>query len=172
VAHHVPDEASLLFLAHRGRLLRYLTRLTGDRHRGEDAVQEAMLRAYLNADRLWPDERARLAWLFRVARNAAVTEATSLRTQSLIGLADLDENRIHGVACPADRVATRVDVARALRRLSPGQRRVVFEVYYRGRTTAEAAAAIGISLGTAKTQLRHGLRRLRRFLESCPPARA
>lgn len=154
-----------LFLAHRGSLLGYLHRLMGDRHRGEDVVQETMLRAFVNADRLWPDESARRAWLIRVAHNIAVSDLGRPEAQVM----EIDETTTPLVASdPADHISQHVDMARALRRLSAGQRRVVFEIFYRGRTAAEAADAIGISPGTAKEHLRVGLHRLRRNLDGVP----
>lgn len=149
-----------LFLAHRGSLLSYLSRLVNDFHRREDAVQETMLRAHLHADRLWPDDKARRAWLFRVGRNVAIDQASSA-SQRMVPMGGVEEFLAGSTADPAPELAIRLDLVRAVRRLSPAQRRVVFEVYYQGHTVASAAAALGVSPSTASTHLSTALQRLR-----------
>jgi RNA polymerase sigma-70 factor, ECF subfamily len=148
-----------LYDAYGPALLGYLRRLTRDYHGGEDLAQETMLRAFLHADRLWPDEAAQRGWLFRVARNLALTSFARPAV-----LVDLEAATQESVADPANHVVAYVDLARSLRRLSPAQRRVFYELFYRDRTVAEAASALRVSPSTVRTHLDFGLRRLRRDL--------
>jgi DNA-directed RNA polymerase specialized sigma24 family protein len=57
-----------------------------------------------------------------------------------------------------------VDVVRNLRRLSPSQRRVIYELLDRDRSVAEASGALQVTTSTVRTHLDVGLRRLRRNL--------
>ena len=66
----------------------------------------------------------------------------------------------------SDGVGTTLLVRAALARLSPCHREVLFECYYRGRTTAEAAAYLGIPVGTAKSRLYYGMQHLREILQA------
>lgn len=152
-----------LFLAHRASLLPYLSRIVGDPHRGEDVLQETMLRTHLYADRLWSDETARKAWLFRVGHNVAVDHAAAAERRT-VAMGGTDDLPAWATADPMPDVVNRVDVVRAVRRLSPTQRRVIFEIYYRGRTVAGAAEVIGVSTSTASTHLHAALKRLRGYL--------
>jgi RNA polymerase sigma-70 factor (ECF subfamily) len=61
----------------------------------------------------------------------------------------------------AHRVAA---TAEALRNLRPAQHRVLIETYYRGRTTEQAAAALGIPARTVKVLLYEALHTLREQL--------
>jgi RNA polymerase sigma-70 factor (ECF subfamily) len=149
-----------LYDAYGPALLGYLRRLTRDYHGGEDLAQETMLRAFLHADRLWPDEAAQRGWLFRVARNLALTSFA--RAAVLVDLEAATERSV--AADPANEVVAHLDVAHSVRRLSPAQRRVLYELFYRDRTVAEAASALRVSPSTVRTHLDFGLRRLRRDL--------
>jgi len=154
--------ATTLYTKHGKSLHWYAQQLIGDRQRGEDLVQEALLRAWLHADRLIDDDTARRRWLYRVVHNAAVDE---MRAQSVrpAGIwADLDAVPADGDV--TDQILTRIDVMRALRQLKAEHRSVLVEIFYGGRTAEEAALSLGIPHGTAKSRLFYGLRHLRRLL--------
>jgi RNA polymerase sigma-70 factor (ECF subfamily) len=55
-------------------------------------------------------------------------------------------------------------VQEAIRQLPPEQREVVELAYFGGRSHSEVAAALGISVGTAKGRLRLAYSKLRRLL--------
>ena len=56
-------------------------------------------------------------------------------------------------------------VEEALRRVGADHRRVLVEVYYRGRRYAEVARELGVPEGTVKSRVYYGLRALRLALE-------
>lgn len=75
------------------------------------------------------------------------------------------------VACPADRVAARVDAAAAtaalaggLAGLSAGDRDVLLLLAWGGLTQDEVAVALGLPLGTVKSRLHRARSRLRAAL--------
>jgi RNA polymerase sigma-70 factor (ECF subfamily) len=149
-----------LFDAHAAVLLAYALRLTGgDRARAEDIVQETLVRAWRNIDRLDEDERPVRPWLFTVAQHLAVDAHRARRARPvevgadvLAGVPGLDD-----VEAALDRVV----VADALRSLSREHRAVIVETYYRGRSVAEAAEVLGIPPGTVKSRCYYALRALK-----------
>ena len=79
--------------------------------------------------------------------------------------AETDQAALDAVADTADQTAESVDMADALAALRPEHRQVIVEVYYRGSSMAQAAATLGIPLGTVKSRAYYGLKALRLVLE-------
>ncbi|MFJ5840530.1 sigma-70 family RNA polymerase sigma factor [Streptomyces shenzhenensis] len=142
-------------------LYTYVVRLLGgDRHRAEDVVQETLLRCWRTQD-VGGSEPLR-PWLFRVARNIVIDEyrLRMTRPREVGGTAWLDELRAKpdGV----DRMLSSMILKDAIRRLPPKHREVLYEIYYTGRSTREAALVLGVPPGTVKSRLHHAVRALRR----------
>ena len=76
-----PEAAMMrvLYDEHATALWRYALRLTGDRARAEDVVQETLLRAWRHPSVIADVERPARAWLFTVARNMIIDERRSAR---------------------------------------------------------------------------------------------
>ena len=64
----------------------------------------------------------------------------------------------------------RAQIAAALARLPPAQRRIIELVYFEGYSQAEIAARLGEPLGTVKARMRLGLYELRDLLQAQGPA--
>ncbi len=145
-------------------LYRFAYRFLQDRGRAEDAVQEVLLRAWRHPERLDPATGSPRAWLFTVARNVLTDQwrADQARPRTVA-----DETAVEAVAAVDvfDRLVEGWQVEEALGDLSLDQRRVLVEVYYRGRSVAEAARELGIPAGTVKSRTHYALRTLRAALE-------
>jgi RNA polymerase sigma-70 factor, ECF subfamily len=157
-----------LYAEHGAMVTAYVTRmLRGDRARAEDVMQETLLRAWQNADRLEQTSVPVRAWLVRVAHNVVVDGIRAARARpaeapgaSPEGSSDMDdtENLLNSLA-----------VTDALRRLAPEHRAVLTHLYYLGSSVSETARALEIPPGTVKSRAFYGLRKLRQFLDA--PAR-
>ena len=127
-----------------------VTLVAGSRAAAEDAVQEALARAWERSER---GERIESlgAWVTRVAMNLSKSRLRRTRAEARA------RDRISAVAAPARSVAAatgeRVDVERALAALPRRQREATVLRYYLGLDVAEIAAVLGVHEGTAKTTL-------------------
>jgi len=137
--------------------------VTGDRMVAQDVAQQAFERAWRHAGSFDARRGAVSTWLLTITRNLAID---AIRVRRPIPLdpwtaAELLEPSSDD---PASSALDADDLRRlkvALRALPDEQRRAVLLATMGGRTTAEIAATEGVPLGTAKTRLRTGLRRLR-----------
>jgi RNA polymerase sigma-70 factor (ECF subfamily) len=150
-----PDAAiRALYAQHGHDLLMFARHLTGDVQRAEDIVQETMLRAWRSGG---VESRT---WLFTVARNLAVDAYRARRARPQESAQPFPGAVLPGDAPDPDRLIESWAVADALRALKPDHRAVILETYYRDRSVAEAAAALGIPAGTVKSRTYYALRAL------------
>ncbi|MFI5806229.1 sigma-70 family RNA polymerase sigma factor [Streptomyces sp. NPDC051561] len=160
------DERALAALQqeHGTALLGFLLGLThGDRQRAEDLVQETLVRAWQHPEALDSDHDSMRPWLFTVGRRLAIDARRARKARpSEVGAEVLAQS-----ATPedlAERSATELDVRQALRALRSEHREVLVQVYFRGRSVAEASTALGIPEGTVKSRTYYALRALRGVL--------
>lgn len=156
------DEALVrsLYNEHGGAVLAYATRLTGDRAAAEDVAQETFIRAWRNPDVLVNSKGSVRGWLLTVARNIVIDRARArqARPAEVVPAADTEPSQNDH----ADSVVDSIAVMDALDSLSAHHREVLIEVYFRRRSVAEAAEALGVPAGTVKSRSYHALQALRR----------
>jgi len=152
-------------IAQRQPLLRYLTKmLAPDLHLAEDIAQEALLRAFIYADRIEWRTRPILPWLLRIAHNLAVDSRRRDRAAP-VGIAAEAFVTAPRVRDVADGVVDRHVLVDALRRISRPQQEVIAQLYLLGRGGDEAARHLGIPPGTVKSRTFTAVRCLRAQLD-------
>jgi RNA polymerase sigma-70 factor, ECF subfamily len=151
-----------LYQEHGRSVLAYATRLTGDRATAEDVVQETFLRAWKHADEMVEQRGSVRGWLLTVARNIVVDRARA----SAVRPTEVAESpsSVPVATDHADRVVNTMVVLDALDRISPEHREVLVELYFRDRTTSEAAQRLGVPVGTVKSRSYHALRAIRQAI--------
>ena len=155
------DRMQVLYAEHAAAIWRYALRLTGDRARAEDVVQETLLRAWQHPDVTDDDERSARAWLFTVARNMIIDERRSARFRNEYGPVDLESAFDRAGLDEMDSALDRMLLTGAMAQLSPLHRAVIRRSYYQGWTTAQIAADLDIAEGTVKSRLHYAVQALR-----------
>jgi RNA polymerase sigma-70 factor (ECF subfamily) len=128
------------------RLVAGLALMAGSRAAAEDAVQEAVARAWERTQRGENEIRSLPAWVTRVAVNLTHSRWRRARAEAR------GRELLSGPRASAD-ADERLDVERALAALPRRQREATVLRYYLGLDVAEVAAALGVTEGTAKTAL-------------------
>ena len=134
-------------------------RLIADAQDAEDAVQEAMARAWHRRDRCRSPE-APLPWMLQITRNEAFRLLAKRRALIPINASEVDWPVDAGGAFDPDLLALRVDVRRALARL-PSRDRALASLRY-GEDLAQNR--IAMLLDTPEGTIRVRLHRVRRKL--------
>ena len=147
------------------RCLRLATHLLGAGGDAEDAVQDALLRAYRHLGAY--QERDRFsAWLFRIVVNQCRTIGARRRGSHALHLrAALEQGDGEpAVEHPSDREATREELERAMARLDADQREAVVLKFTEDMTYDEMAAVTGVGVSALKMRVQRACKRLRAML--------
>ena len=152
---------------HAAAMLGLAIGLCRDRGLAEDVTQRAFERVWRHAGSFDADRASARTWVLMITRRLAIDELRRRRPQPLApeDLAQVLAPAPSDTEQAALRDAERDVVARALALLPEEQRRAVVLATLGGRSAAEVAVIDGIPLGTAKTRIRLGLRRLRTSLD-------
>jgi len=150
-------------------LYRFLNRVLGDEEAARDTCQEALLKAYVNLDRLREPDRFK-SWLHAIALNLCRDRGRSARFRALreVGLDDAEPlEPVSEEASPHDE-AERRDVGevlvRMLARLPMDQRTAIVLREYQGFSSSEIATLTGVPAATVRSRIFYGLKALRRLL--------
>lgn len=158
-----------LVTRHHARCLRLATHLIGDRADAEDAVQEALLRAYRHLGSYREQDRFG-AWLARILVNQCRTARARAHRPLPADVEWVGAER--ATAHPADEAAQREELAHALDRLPRDQREAVVLRYADELSYDEMAAVTGTTVAALKMRVQRGCRRLRALLTAPSPAPA
>jgi RNA polymerase sigma-70 factor (ECF subfamily) len=136
----------------------YLARTTGDPRLADDLMQEAFYRL-LRARVDFETDEHRRHYLFRIATNLVRDHR---RRPSLETATDLTPEPASPNA--ADRATTHIDVTRAMERLKPRERSLLWLAYAQGCSHEEIAEVLGVKTASLKALLHRARRRLAGFL--------
>jgi RNA polymerase sigma-70 factor, ECF subfamily len=153
----------VLFRECAGDVHAYAISLLGDRSAAEDVTALAFERVYRSRARLDRGRGTPRAWLFAVARNAALDELRRRRHNADV---DLDEDHWGDPRSEEDleQVERRATVRGALASLPMRERELVLLKFHGQLSNSELARALGVSESNAGTRLHRALTRLR---ENC-----
>ena len=165
------DPLEMVYRLHAQPLHRFLMRLTrGDRREAEDLLQETFLRAWRYLHDHAADVESLRPWLYTVARRVAIDAARARRARPTEVIVT-DPGTLPSRHDDIERLVVGLTVRRGLMSLSPAHRQVLIEIFYHGRSAREAAAALGIPEGTAKSRMFYALRALGAVIASAEPER-
>jgi RNA polymerase sigma factor (sigma-70 family) len=152
-----------LYRASRDDVYAYAAGLLRDRAAAEDVTAAAFERAYRNRARFDPRRGSARAWLFGIARNAALDELRRRGRQAELVAEPADLVAL-GPDHPAERSELRIALAGALDTLEARERELVALKFFAGLSNAEIGRVLGVSESNAGTKLHRVVNKLR---EAC-----
>lgn len=141
-------------------------RIVRDTQDAEDVVQEVFGQVWRTAGRYDSGRASVTGWLMLLTRSRALDRLRARRSQQrALPAAGIDPDHLPASQPGQDLVVAGDDAAgrvrRALGALPPQQREALELAYFEGLTHQEVAARLAEPLGTVKTRIRQGLRKLR-----------
>lgn len=159
-----PAAARMFVRRYQQRVFGLALTILHDRQAAEDVAQEAFVRVWRHAGAFDARRGNVPPWVLTITRNAALDALRMRRAVPLDPDVVLDLAPPATGRGPADEAEHGFDVERVRRLLADlpvEQREAVLLAAFHGQTAAEIAARASIPLGTAKTRVRTGLRKLR-----------
>jgi RNA polymerase sigma factor (sigma-70 family) len=150
-----------LYRSSRDDVYAYAAGLLRDRAAAEEVTAAAFERAYRKRSRFDAERGSARAWLFGIARNAALDE---LRRRGRH--AELSTDPV-GAASQPDRNELRLLLDAALGKLETRERELIALKFFAGLSNAEIGRVIGTSTSNAGTKLHRTMDKLR---EACDGA--
>jgi RNA polymerase sigma-70 factor, ECF subfamily len=150
-----------LYRSSRDDVYAYVATLLRDPAAADDVTALAFERAYRRRrtfDRRRGEERA---WLFGIARNAALDELRRRRRLASL-MIDPEDAPAEGAQDGAEAVLQRATVRAALGRLSAREREIVALKFHSGLSNVELARLLGVSESNAGTMLHRAMEKLRK----------
>jgi RNA polymerase sigma-70 factor, ECF subfamily len=132
--------------------------------RAADAVQESLMAAWLHIRAVRDPDRFD-AWLNRLLVHACYREARRVKQRQIVEI-QMSAPEARGDGDAQDLTATRDQLERGFRRLTPEQRAVLVVRHYLSLSDAEAAIVLDIAVGTFKSRLHRASAALRAALEA------
>jgi RNA polymerase sigma factor (sigma-70 family) len=142
----------------------YVLTLLRDRAAAEDVTAAAFERAYRRQATFDPGKGTQRAWLFVIARNAALDELRRRKRTAAL-LTDPEDPAARAAAADADdddARARRATVRAALEALAPRDRELIALKFHAGLGNAEIAKVLGVSESNAGTRVHRAVTRLRK----------
>jgi RNA polymerase sigma-70 factor (ECF subfamily) len=171
------DAFSELVRRHQSAVRACLRKLTTGNHAlADDLAQETFVLAWRNL-KSFRQEAKLSTWLYRIATNCWLADARK-RKETLLGDADAmladgddeaDAERSGGAPDHARGTALKLDLERAMAKLSESERAALVACYHNDLSHEEAAYVLGIPVGTVKTHVLRAKQKLKVALQSWAP---
>jgi RNA polymerase sigma-70 factor (ECF subfamily) len=142
---------------HHDHMARMCFVICGDQDMAQDAVQAAWPIAWRKLASLREPDRLR-SWLITIAANEA---RQALRRQRRHGVVEIDVADVGSLQDDPSRRTARIDLAAALRRISPEDRAILALRHVSGFDATEIGDAMGISASGVRSRLARAAARLR-----------
>ncbi|HEY7077466.1 MAG TPA: RNA polymerase sigma factor [Solirubrobacteraceae bacterium] len=155
-----PLDFDRLYRDSRDDVYAYAATLLRDRAAAEDVTAAAFERAYRKRTSFDERRGSPRAWLFGIARHAALDE---LRRRKRVAALPVDPPA--AVDDVAELAARRQAVRSALGRLSARERELIALRYYAGLSNAEVAGVVGVSATNAGTLVHRAMTKLREAVD-------
>jgi RNA polymerase sigma-70 factor (ECF subfamily) len=161
------DPAALRELYERfGRItFGFLVKTLRDRGAAEDVQQQVFLEAWRRAESFDPERGRLLTWLMTIARSRAIDHARRRLPEPVDPQVAARSAEAPSGEGEIDALAAQWQLRALLDRLPAGEAALLRLRFYDGLSQSEIAARDGIPLGTVKTRMVSGLRRLREMIE-------
>ena len=151
-----------LYERYRDAIYRYCLSRTGTAHDAEDLTSDVFVKALHSIDRYQERGLPFVAFLYRIARNAAIDRSRTLKQPLSVDELVIEPASRQNVEAEATLAVDRSILLAALTKLKTEHRDVIVMRFIEGYSALEVAAALGKTEGAIRTLQHRALERLRK----------
>ena len=163
-----PGALERLFDRYGAILKAVVLRVVHDESEADDLLQEVLLQVWARAENYSPEKGKPLGWLVTLARRRAIDRLRQRRAyQRATDRYEVECNQFkgeprsdHSVERDIERGDLRELLDGLMIALPEGQREAITMAFFKGMSQREIANGTGVPLGTVKTRIELGLRKL------------
>jgi RNA polymerase sigma-70 factor (ECF subfamily) len=158
-----PHAFGVLYDRHSHAAFSLAYRMMGERQESEDLVQEAFLKVWRSARSYRAERGSVRTWILYIVQNRGIDQLRSLasrRTMQEKVKASAPRSEPSEAFTQSWRNSQREQVREALKTLPPEQSKILELSYFYGHTQLEIARLLNTPLGTVKSRLRLGLKKI------------
>lgn len=144
----------------RLKLFNYIKIRVRSLEEAEDILQEVLVAVWKGAD-YYRDEASPYTWIYSIARNKIADYYRKNQGQKI----ELEQEKKQARTGEKDEIEGRVDLLQALLTLDEKTREAFFLVYYSGLRYEEVAEVLSLPIGTVKSSIFYGKKKLRSILK-------
>lgn len=155
-----------LFDRYSSTLLGFLIRILNSKAEAEDVLQEVFVQVWQHAPSYDATRGRVLTWLITIARNRAIDRLRALDSRESTAIKSTKEIVEDALSAVDEAIQSEQAemVRHALSQIPEIQRDALLLAYFERLSQSEIAERVGIPLGTVKTRIRSGLKKLRSLL--------
>jgi len=162
------DELALreLYNAYGAALNGVILRIVEDEAIAAEALQDVIMKIWQKIEQYDSSKGRLFTWMMQLARNTAKDKfktkeySQKRKTDQIDQVVPIVESRN-----PVETYIEDIGVRKLIDSLREEESQVIYLVYFKGYTQAEAAKEIPIPLGTVKTRLRMALKNLKKIMD-------
>jgi len=164
----LPESLERLYKRYRAILKSIIMQVLHDESEADDVLQEVMLQVWNRADSYSAGKGKLVSWLCTLARRRAIDrlrqhtayQRATDRYEVSCNHADKEVSQIHPVEHEAYKDELRELLDRHLGALPPNQQKVIQLAFYENKSQREISALTHTPLGTVKTRIELGIKKL------------
>jgi len=130
----------------------------------EEILEDTFLKIWAQIDSYDPDKSSLFTWMSRIARNSAIDTKRLQKFENSRKTDSLDL-RIHDIGSETQNINA-IDTDTLLSKIDPKYSSVLEHIYLHGYSHREASEILDLPLGTVKTRLRNGLKKIRDLINT------
>jgi len=164
---------SIIYDRHSAMLFGLALKILHDRSSAEDVLQELFLSVWEKADKFKTERGNAVAWMTILCRNKCIDKLRKLEVNKQRST-ELDEESVIQVKAHqssddqfdlAGQAILQKSVAEAMAELPGEQKQLIEMAFFSGFTQSEIAGELKLPLGTVKTRIRSGMKKLHDILK-------